>query len=238
LSSSFGQEGLQPLTALTQLQLTGSSVRLSGLSALTALQELACDGYASSLHHITIPWDSRKTVEVDLISAFPQLQRLTKLKLGRAAALPAVVSHISALQALRELVLNKTSANSFPQLLQSLTHLHFMPEEPCSLTPSNAATLSQLTALQYLGLSAQPFDMACLTSMRRLQKLKYSCAEVAPGQLQVISRLTGLTSLVLCHKAPSGCVSCHHQCCRGRRADILQSDGEPVPQQRDWPAPV
>jgi hypothetical protein len=199
LSSSFGQEGLQPLTALTQLQLTGSSVRLSGLSALTALQELACEGYESSTgtHRYSIPWDSLKTLEVDLISAFPQLQRLTKLKLVRAAGSPAVVSHISALQSLQRLMVDKTSANSFPQLPQSLTHLHFMPAQPCSLTRSNAAGLSQLTALQYLGLSAQPFDMACLTSMRRLQKLKFLCAEVAPGQLQVISRLTGLTSFVI-----------------------------------------
>lgn len=199
LSSSFRQQGLQPLTALTSLQLTGSSVRLAGLSALTALQALRCDGIdpetTAGQHQFNIP--ALKTVEADLIAAFPQLHRLTKLKLLRVAASTAVVKHVSLLQSLQQLMLDKASANSFPQLPPSLTYLYLVPKQPCSMTRSNAAGLSQLTALQHLGLSAQVLDMSLLTSMRSLHTLQLWSTAVAPGQLQVISRLTGLTSILL-----------------------------------------
>lgn len=198
-SSSFRTQGLEQLTALTLLELIGSSVRPAGLSALTALQALACDGVdpESSTGERQLHIPALKTVEAELSAAFPQLQRLTKLNLSRAAATPAAVSEISSLQSLQMLELRQTPANSFPALPQGLTHLTLVPNQPCGLTPSNAAGLSKLTALQYLCLSARPFDMSLLTGMRRLRALKLCSTEVAPGQLQVISRLTGLTSLVL-----------------------------------------
>jgi hypothetical protein len=43
-SSSFWTQGLEQLTALTQLKLTSWSVKLAGLSALTGLRELTCQG--------------------------------------------------------------------------------------------------------------------------------------------------------------------------------------------------
>jgi hypothetical protein len=139
-----------------------------------------------------------KVVETELITAFPHLQRLTALRL-QTAATPVVVSHISALQSLQLLELF-TSANNLPELPRSLTHLSLHSDQPCSLTAGSAACLSQLTALQYLGLSAKPslaLDTALLAGLRSLHTLHLWFFELAAGQPQVISRLTGLTSLVL-----------------------------------------
>jgi hypothetical protein len=188
-SSSSSSSSLQPLaalTALTRFALTGSSVRLEGLSALTGLQELYCQG----------GYGRRAESVADLNAAFPQLQRLTTLTLRNHVASTAVVSHISALQSLQRLVLENTSADSFAALPKSLTELNMAFTPRGSLIRSNAAGLSQLTALQSLYLrDVVPLDCALLAGMRNLRSLRLCDCELAAGTLQLVSRLTSLTCL-------------------------------------------
>jgi hypothetical protein len=203
-STSASKQGLAGLTALTRLALTGSSIRLTGLSALTSLQELLCEGLSSLrvfMRRISMP--NVTDAEADLVDAFPQLQRLTSLTLRYDLASTAAVSQLSALQSLQKLELRDTTADSFAALPESLTQLSLVFRQRGSLTCSNAAGLSGLTALQSLHMcNVVPLDLSLLAGMRHLRCLQLFECELAAGglRLQVVSSFTGLTCLEVAHR--------------------------------------
>jgi hypothetical protein len=195
VSSTSSKQGLERLPALTSLKLRGSSVRLAGLSTLTCLQELECNPELSA------------APLTDLMAAFPQLQRLTSLTLCKDIASTAVVAQISTLQSLQRLELEDPAADSFEVLPQSLTQLNLLFRRASSLTRSNGAGLSQLTALRSLYLrNVQPLDLSLLSGMRDLRSLWLWGCEFAAGDtnLQVLSSLTALTLLTIEGQKKSG----------------------------------
>jgi hypothetical protein len=136
----------------------------------------------------------------DLRAAFPQLQRLTSLTLQRDLASTPVLSRISALQSLQRLTLDNTAADSFAALPQALTQLSLSFGPAGSLTASNAAAVSRLTALQSLYLrDVDCLDLSLLAGMRDLRSLQlFDCKLLHEGpRLQVVSRFTALTSLCI-----------------------------------------
>jgi hypothetical protein len=194
-STRASKQGLAGLTALTSLTLSGCAVKLAGLSALTGLQELSCE-------RANVRFYSRRGMpaitdeEADLFAALPELQRLTSLTLRQDLASTAVVSQVSTLQSLQRLTLDNMAADSFAALPQSLTELNMSFTLRGSLTSSNAAGLSQLTALQSLDIiHVQSLDLSLLAGMRDLRSLQLSGCELAAGALQVVSHFSALTCL-------------------------------------------
>lgn len=174
---------MEQLTALTQLKLITWSVKLAGLSALTGLPELTCQGdrpsrpatysgplqLGSSLVQAVIycfpiecipgvPGCTVSNAERELAAAFPRLQQLTRLTLtSNISSSSLVLSHLSSLQSLQELVLAQTDDLSLSslgcklKLPQSITHLRWASRQGrCCLVPRSTAWLSQLTAVQSL----------------------------------------------------------------------------------------
>lgn len=192
-SSSSRKQGLEHLTSLTKLTLRGSSVRLAGLAALTGLQGLDCDGAMFHSSRDSIP--DFTAAEGELIAALPQLQHLTSLTLTQDIASAAVVANISALQSLQQLVLQGTTALTFAALPRSLTRLSLMFRHQGDITLSNAAGVSQLTALQSLELrKVSALDALLLANMRNLRSICLSEVQVAAGGLQVVSHFTALVN--------------------------------------------
>jgi hypothetical protein len=201
-SSGGSSSSLQPLaalTALTQLTLGSHSVKLAGLSALTGLQELFCAGESPACQYsrrFGMPWHwpANTASEADLIAALPQLQRLTSLTLHVDIASTFVAAQLSALQSLQQLELFLGAVDGLA-LPPSLTQLRLMFLLPSSLTASNAAGLSQLSALQSLHLRyVKDVDWALLAGMRDLHSLRLHHVEFA-SSLTGLTALTGLTGL-------------------------------------------
>jgi hypothetical protein len=230
-SSSFKTKGLEQLTALTQLKLTTWSVELAGLSALKGLRELTRLGdrprlpvaysgplqlgtslvQAVNYYHPTecipgVPGCAVSEAERELAAAFPGLQQLTSLTLaGNLSCSPLVVSHLSSLQSLWEIVLAGTDddspALSGCKLPQSITRLRWISRHGMyCLAPHSTAWLHQLTAMQCLILECVgPLDMSLLTSMRNLRSLNLWDVELTAGGsgLQALSCCTALTQLAI-----------------------------------------
>jgi hypothetical protein len=196
-SDSASNQGLATFTALTWLILTGNSVRLAGLSALTGLQELSCERYAGVRIITSSGVPAVTDEETDLVAAFPQLQRLTSLTLRCDLASTAVVSQLSHLHSLQKLEFCDPSAaaDNLAELPQSLTWLHLVFSVGSS-TASDAAGLSHLTALRH----ASPLDLALLVGMCDLRSLHLFNNELAAGglRLQLVSSFTALTGLRIC----------------------------------------
>lgn len=147
--------------------------------------------------------------EAALIAAMPRLQRLTTLVLDGVLASSAVVAHITCLQHLQRLSLKDTTVNSFTAFPQSITQLELQISSSTSAT-ANRTTLDtttargivQLTGLQSLKLRPahhMQFDSAVLARLTNLTHLEFGWVEFAGGisaQLQVLSRLTKLQSLL------------------------------------------
>lgn len=216
-STSKPDGGLERLTSLTQLRLSDSSVRLAGLAALTRLQALTLEGQQQEVAGSSwfSPYRILRDESAELSEALPHLQQLTSLQLGGALATTAIGSRTSCLQSLQQLILTDTTADNYAALPTSLTlfslSLAINRAEPPVLTRSNAAGLSQLTALQSLELKqVKVFDLALLFDMRCLQALSfhglYSAVEYTAGgpSLQLVSSFTALTSLTISGQASFG----------------------------------
>jgi hypothetical protein len=207
------RQGLECLTALTRLQLTGSYVRLAGLSALSGLQELECDVRLKLededvwvVHrYSSAPPDLRPrppTAVEELVAALPELQGVTGLTLRQDMASKAVVSQLSTLQSLQRLQLDLAKTDRFAALPESLTQLRLAFKATGSLTASNAAgvQLAQLTALESLYLrNVAPLDFVLLAGMYDLRSLHLVACGLAAGgpQLQIVTCFTALTSLCI-----------------------------------------
>jgi len=109
------QQGALPslasLTALTRLDLTGASVRLDGLEALTGLKHLSISEVCAGPHMKALTAPGMGIPKVDtaasvLAAALPQLQRLTHLDLPSSICSTAVLAQVSTLQHVQQLNLD------------------------------------------------------------------------------------------------------------------------------------
>jgi len=188
LQSSSGQQaalpGLASLTALTGLVLSGTSVRLGGLEALTGLKELSMSNVVPGLYMRDMLFAGLGISKADsaaavLAAALPQLQRLTHLELPSEVCSTAVLAQISTLQHLEQLTINTSAPTNLPPLPQSLTRL-------CSTHTdiSSASGFSQLTGLQELTLIKSNLDTEVLEGMTRLRKVTFKEISFAAAQTE------------------------------------------------------
>lgn len=204
---------LAVLTSLKNLQLTGTSVKLDGLSALTALQELKCacqhsdaDKGAAAVGQ-GVPMAAHiNRARAALVQALPQLQALASLELYGKLSSPVVLKHVKVMQQLQNLGLSSTKSDEFSSLPQSLTRLQFKAncgpdrwQRPTQLSPCTAPGICQLATLQVLELqNIFPLDSAVLAGMSILQQLSLESVCFQEGEsppLLVFSKLTALKSL-------------------------------------------
>lgn len=173
---------LAQLTALTRLDLSGASVKLDGLEALTGLKELSIGHDRLGIHTremltSILGYFKADTATADLAAALPLLQRLTHLELPSSLCRTAVLAQISTLQHLEQLTINPSAPTNLPPLPQSLTHL-------CSTHTdiSNGAAFSKLTGLQELTLKNSTLDTEVLKGMGRVPGCERSLSRTSPWQ--------------------------------------------------------
>jgi len=205
LQSSSGEQGALPslasLTALTRLDLTGASVRLDGLEALTGLKELRLSYREDYLLGRTAA-PNFNTADALLAAALPKLQRLTRLCLEGDICSSSILAQVSTLQRLEQLILD-TAVICLPTMPQSLTQLYIMCDRdmPLVFTGSSSHGFSQLTGLQELSLwAAASLDATLLGGMIGLREVNLNVGRFAGANTQpllVFSRLTALESLSL-----------------------------------------
>jgi len=215
--------GLASLTALTRLDLTGASVRLDGLEALTGLKELSIS------YDVIERSDSRAfdeppvayfdIAEALLSAALPKLQHLTRLCLQGKICSSKALAQVSTMQRLEQLDLKYLAIRSLPTMPQSLTQILISSWE---LPPMVFTNSSQLTGLQKLTVwTGQYLDTTLLEGMVGLREVMLSASALTAANTQpllVFSRLTALESLsLLCYErvqltpgeAPALTVSSH-----------------------------
>jgi hypothetical protein len=202
---------LAVLTSLKTLQLTGTSVKLDGLSALTALQELKCacqhsdadEGAAAVGQGVPMAAHINRA-RAALMQALPQLQALASLEPDSELSSPVVLKHVKVMQQLQNL--SSTKSDKFSSLPQSLTRLQLKAycgpdrwQRPTQLSPRTAPRICQLATLQVLELqNIFPLDSAVLASISILQQLSLESVRFQEGEsppLLVFSKLTALKSL-------------------------------------------
>jgi hypothetical protein len=206
---------LAVLSSLTTLELTGVSVKLDGLSALTALQKLKCsclqhadadEGAAAAAGQGVQMAAHIRSAQAALVQALPQLQALTSLELDNELSSPVVIKHAKSLQHLQDIALSSTKSDKFSSLPQSLTRLQLKPycgpdrwQRPTQLSRRTAPGICRLTGLQVLELQdIFPLDSAVLADMSSLQHLSLESVHFLEGEsppLLVLTKMTALQSL-------------------------------------------
>jgi len=217
------QATLASLTAMTHLSLCGSSVRLAGLEALTALKALiiatssSLDAFASDDEAAAAgPSNSWDRAGALLVAELPKLQALTHLGIYSEYGSEEVIAEVRTLQHLERLEFTlqvealqmEAPTITLPAQLavpQSLSGLAFCfvgdQTDVDGIAPRGFCNMPQVTGLRGLRLhNVAALDATVLASMTRLLDVEFENVHLTSTCTQPLlgfSKLTALQELTL-----------------------------------------